>query len=262
MTVWRAKLNSGYPSVDWDGTKEYCRRADVVGVGWGLPSIRDGASLDEVIASISELEDWIPAGPQVIRRLAEQVEDGDFVWTRDRSGAYWLCRITGPWRYDASEEAMKWDVNNVRPCEWLESSLRDFEVPGAVVRSFVGSATALRRVTGAAAARVTEMIYERAKNPDAEWPPLDPADVITDLLDPTDIEDIALLFLQEQGWLLLPSTRMRDTPLYEAALRHRDDGRLAVLAVKSGQDNVVPVAEVRGRHPGWRGLCLLDARRI
>ncbi len=73
---------------------------------------------------------------------------------------------------------------------------------------------------------------------------MDPREIITDLLDPTDAEDIALLYLQSQGWLLLPSSRMNDTPLYEAAFKHIDDGRMAVVAVKSGGKNAVPVSDV------------------
>jgi hypothetical protein len=41
MTVWRIKLNSQRSeedggSPDWDEAKEYCRKAGLVGVGWGL----------------------------------------------------------------------------------------------------------------------------------------------------------------------------------------------------------------------------------
>lgn len=242
-TVWRAKINSGSEGVDWDGAKEYARRAGVVGVGWGHTNLPDGASLDEVIAEISKYPDWMPAGPQVIRRLAEQVADGDYVWTRDRSGAHWLAQIDGPWRYDGSADANKWDLNNIRPCRWLEASFRDFEVPGAVVRSFVGSATALRRVKGEGAARITGMTFARETDPNATVS-LGPDEVITDLLDPTDVEDVALLSLQAQGWILLPSTRMGSTPLYEAAFRHQTDGRLAVISVKSGASNPVPIEDL------------------
>jgi hypothetical protein len=42
----------------------------------------------------------------------------------------------------------------------------------------------------------------------------------------------------------MPSSRRKDTPIYEALLRHRDDGRLAVISVKSGDHNAVPVAEL------------------
>jgi hypothetical protein len=92
--------------------------------------------------------------------------------------------------------------------------------------------------------RVTELIWEQVTNPDVERPEFDPEEIIAQLLDPTDAEDIALLYLQAKGWLLQPSSRMGDTPLYEATLRHRHDGRLAVAAVKSGGSNPVPVEAV------------------
>jgi hypothetical protein len=130
------------------------------------------------------------------------VQDGDLVWTRDRSGGYFLGLVDGGWRYDGSDEAERWDLNNV-----------------------------------------TKMIYERESNPGRLASPIDPEEIISELLDPIDVEDIVLLFLQADGWLLLPSSRMNDTPLYEAALRNRD-GRVAVVAVKSGANNVVPVREL------------------
>lgn len=39
MTVWRIKLNSGRPEVDWDEAKAYCRRVGIVGLGWGRPDV-------------------------------------------------------------------------------------------------------------------------------------------------------------------------------------------------------------------------------
>jgi hypothetical protein len=36
----------------------------------------------------------------------------------------------------------------------------------------------------------------------------------------------------------MPSTRMNDTPIFEAAFRHRDDGRVAVVSVKTGREQV------------------------
>lgn len=97
---------------------------------------------------------------------------------------------------------------------------------------------------------MTEMIYAAATDPAAPLQPTDPKKVLTDLLDSTDVEDVVLLRLQTDGWLLLPSSRMNDTPLYEAALRHRDDGRLAVVAVKSGAGNQVPVQDLMSEADG------------
>lgn len=249
MTVWRVKINSQRPDLkgdwaNWDAAKAYCRQAKVVGVGWGRSDVLcDGAPLDEVLAAVAEIPRWNPTGPRAIDRLANQVQNGDLVWTRDRSGGYFLGLIDGGWRYDGSDEADRWDLNNVRPCTWLDRPLRDYEVPGAVVRNFTGPGETLRKVPSEAAAKVTKMIYECESNPGRPPSTVDPEEIISELLDPIDVEDIVLLSLQADGWLLLPSSRMHDTPLYEAALRHRD-GRMAVVAVKSGANNVVPVREL------------------
>jgi hypothetical protein len=250
-TVWRAKIHSLREDFLSDGQRDqaraYCRGAGVVGIGWGRWTLKvpDGAPLEDVLAEIRGIEGWKPGG-HTVRRLAEDAECGDLVWNRDSSGAYWLGRISGPWRFDGSEEASKWDLNNVRDCEWLSQSHRDWEVPGAVVRSFTGPGSSFSRVAPGERGgwRITELIWGQTKDPTAKPPILDPEEIITDLLDPTDAEDIALLYLQSRGWLLLPSSRMNDTPLYEAAFKHIDDGRLAVVSVKSGGKNQVPVAAV------------------
>jgi hypothetical protein len=245
MTVWRIKLNSMRGDFDdWDAAKAYCRSVGVVGVGWGLPDVLpDGAPLEEVLEAVRGVPDWCPTGPRMIERLAQRVQKDDLIWTRDKLGGYWLGQITGSYRFDRSEDAGKWDLNNIRPCKWLRQPLRDFDVPGAVVRSFSGPGDTLRRVKGDVAIRATEMLWNRATTPDADWEPIAAEDVITDLLEPVDVEDVVLLMLQSDGWLLLPSSRMPDTPLYEAALRHRD-GRLTVVSVKSGPGNPVSVREL------------------
>jgi hypothetical protein len=251
LTVWRAKLFSERDDLCDDKLRDqaraYCRSAGVVGVGWGRWTLKapDGAPLEEVLAEIRSIEGWRRGG-DTVRRLAQDAREGDLVWTRDSFGGYWLGRITGPWRFDGSAQASKWDLNNVRDCEWLERSFRDWEVPGAVVRSFTGRSSSFCRVTprDRGGRRVTELIWRQTRDPDLKPPRLAPEEVITDLLDPIDAEDVALLYLQSRGWLLLPSSRMNDTPLYEATLKHIDDGRLAVLAVKSGGQNPVPVSAV------------------
>jgi hypothetical protein len=77
-------------------------------------------------------------GADTIARLANDVKDGDLMWTRDGLGRYWLGQITGPWRFDKSPDSVKFDLYNVRPCRWLKTSFRDFDVPGAVVNGFTG----------------------------------------------------------------------------------------------------------------------------
>jgi hypothetical protein len=42
------------------------------------------------------------SGANTIARLANQVQCGDLMWTRDGLGQFWLCKVTGPWRFDKS----------------------------------------------------------------------------------------------------------------------------------------------------------------
>lgn len=250
MNVWRAKINSGRASGSfWDEAKQYCREAGVVGVGWGRPNVEleEGATLDEVLTEIAKNPEWRKAGVATVRRLATQVEDGDLVWTRDRLGNYWLGKIEGRWWFDVSDAATRWDLNNVRPCRWLDSPMRDYEVPGGVVRSFVGAGSSFRRVGQGPACEMSRLIYEAGTG--TSPPAMGAEEIIRGLLDPTDVEDLVLLFLQADGWLLLPSTRMHDTPLYEAAFRHLDDGRVAVVSVKSGDSAEVPIADLAAADP-------------
>jgi hypothetical protein len=239
------KMNSGRPGVDWDGAKEYARRAGIVGLGWGPADVPGDSPLEFVLDAIEREPGWAPTGPRMVRRLASDVHEKDLVWTRDRLGRYWLGRIEGPWRFDGRDEAYSWDLNNVRPCRWLAEPLRDFEIPGSVVRNFAGTGESLRRIKQQAATRITEMLWHRSTDPNWPWPALAPDEVITDLMDPIDVEDLVLLWLQAEGWLLLPSSRMHDTPVYEAALRHHDDGRLGVVSLKSGASSPVPIRALR-----------------
>jgi hypothetical protein len=243
-TVWRNKISSVRTAadggvVDWARAKQYCREHDLVGVGYGV------AGLDESAPLTAVLEHWRNAGwgmtpIHTITRLAKQTQIGDFVWNRDGS-AYWLGQIQGGWHYDPSDGAEEFDLYNVRPCQWVATPFDGWEVPGAVVRSFSGRGATLQRVLSIPAGTETELLWRRATDPSAGRGTIDAAEVLTGLLDPTDVEDVVLLYLQYQGWLLMPSTRMRDTPVYEAAFRHREDARTAIVSVKSGH-TPVPLA--------------------
>jgi hypothetical protein len=247
MTVWRIKLNSMRSEEDggapgWDETKDFCRRKGLVGTGWGASALRDGARLETVIKRYREIG-WT-TGAQLARVLAEEVQEGDLVWTRTTLGEYFLGQIVGPWRYDTSDDSKKYDLYNLRPTKWLKEGFRDYEVPGAVVRSFIGRARTLVRIGDhSTAIRVTEMMWEAATKGAQTIERTAPQDVITDLLDPTDVEDLVLLYLQSRGWILLPSSRTRSTPVYEAALIGKD-GTPAVVSVKSGRDNAVPLRDL------------------
>ena len=96
------------------------------------------------------------------------------------------------------------------------------------------------------------MLWRAATLGPQEVKPIEPKEAIREIFDPIDIEDLVLLSLQAQGWILLPSTRMHDTPMYEAALRKKGTGDVAVVSVKSGPSNPVPLDALRAAANGAR----------
>jgi hypothetical protein len=69
------------------------------------------------------------------------------------------------------------------------------------------------------------------------------------LLSPLDHEDLAALYLQTEGYVLVPSTVKSSTAAYEWVMFHQKTGERAVLQVKSGNAwiDVAPLAEIPSR---------------
>lgn len=109
------------------------------------------------------------------------------------------------------------------------------------MRSFIGRTGILTRVHSEPARKASELLWEHTGDPPRGG--FTAAEVLAELVDPIDLEDIVLVYLQAQRWLLMPSTRQKSTPAYEATFRSLKDGQLAVVSVKRG-DATVPIPEL------------------
>ena len=120
--MWRTKLRSTRPEPPVVHTEQvaHCLRSGLIGIGWGIDELGDGAPLDKVLAAIEARDQpgWGARSARIVRRFALEAEVGDFVWTRDTNGQYLLCRIVGPHRYDLSPAATAVDVHQVRAADW------------------------------------------------------------------------------------------------------------------------------------------------
>lgn len=158
--LWQTKLRSRKPEVENDPTGHsrqvaYCLERGVVGVGWEV-DLPPGSELDDVLRAIRDTY-GDPAAVGTVRRFAAEAHEGEFVWSRDTNQHFILCRIAGPWHYEATPEAQAVDLHQVRDVEWFPRPLHPGEVPGKVVKSFLGQAQSFRRIdpqrtTGAHAA--------------------------------------------------------------------------------------------------------------
>lgn len=240
MTVWRTKLRSTL-EVNHTEQVEHCLRKGIIGIGWGIHELPRGSTADEVADFIETCgwDGWTKRGADTVRRFAHQVEKGDFVWTRHTNGKYLLCQVTGDYRYDISAASKKVDVHQTRKVDWAPAELNDLDVPGGVVRSFIGQGSSFSRIHDEATNKLTPYLWKKLH--DRPLPDLDVSAeyVLTKILDPFDVEDLIYMWLQvERGYIALPRTQQKSTPAYEWTMVHRERGNKGIVQVKTGNDRV------------------------
>lgn len=223
----RLHLRSTVEHVNHDELTRWCLEQGWSGMGWGL---WDGES-------DREWEDYLvrATGNLGNVRRFHALEQGTLLWTRERSGVYWLGELTGPWQYRGDELAERLDLFNVRRTRWWEVGTEE-KVPGRVVNAFRSPMT-LQEVEERGARRYSNRRHALLTGAAEKLESEDPQAVLSSLLGAEDLEDLVAVYLQDRyGYLLV--SRNRSTPGYEYDFRHREDGRRAVCSVKSGHTHV------------------------
>lgn len=226
MQVWRLNIN---PDSDEDvNPRKFCFENNVLGFGW--PVDTNSGQVDwkdyEEKAESKYGSSWRKA----INGLKRKMQEGDLCWTRDYNGTYYLGKVEGPWRYEDSPPHKRADIVNVRDCRWVKVGASD-KVPGRIVDSYPGMT--LQKVNGDTVREYSGIVYRQYSGEEKER--VGSGDLF-DLLNSEDLEDIVGLYLQEQGYRLIPSTSKKSNPKYEYILKHRETGRRAYVQVKRGRE--------------------------
>ncbi|QEW00118.1 GAF domain-containing protein [Microbacterium caowuchunii] len=129
--VYRAPMRSRRDDVPPGAAVERALTAGLCGFGGALGTVPATAAEAARLAAVRYDE-----------RLARRIErfaavpDAAYVWTRDEDGLFWLGRLTGGWRYDASPPAEAVDLVHVRPCHWTAAPVDPAALPAAVRATF------------------------------------------------------------------------------------------------------------------------------
>jgi len=230
--VWRINLKPaakhGYDP------RQFCLEKQRMGMGWSVP--HQGPLEWEAYLQLAR-ERYESKGPKKltsVKALHNKVAIGDLCWTRDRRGNYYLGVVEGDWFYEASEENRRYDMVNFRPCRWSSPMPVD-RVPGKVVNSFIGARFTLARIKDPSAVNYSQAL---ANVPEVLGTPYDvslSSARLLDLISWEDCEDLVGIYLQSQGYLLVPSSCKRSTVGYEYLLRHRENDTTAVAQIKKGK---------------------------
>jgi hypothetical protein len=238
--IWRTKLRSTLHH-DHAGQVAHCLKKRLVGIGWWLEDLPSGTPLDTILHRVASnpAPGWGLNAAANIRRLGRDAQVGEFIWTRDTYGRYLLGRISGPYRYDASKVAIALDVVQTRRVDWAPEPLNDLDVPGGVIRSFVGTSQSFSRIWDEGARRFTPHLWAKLTDRPLPNVAIRRAEILKRYLDPYDVEDLVYVWLQvRRGWVAMPRSRQRDTPAYEWTMVSRETGRRGITQIKTGNDPV------------------------
>lgn len=230
ISLWRVHLKP-----DADGGVDpvkFCLDNGILGVGWDVPGLVYCHSVTEYFSEAekkwSDYKGWRSAANAIISRMGLN----DLVWTRDTRGMYYLGRVSGGWEYNGSKEHIAADILLFRKCEWCEVGYTVGVVPGKVINSFIPS-RAVQKVDDPIACEYSMHLYNAKHNV------YQIQAARTDLfscISSDDCEDLVGSFLQESGYIIIPSSCKKSTVAYEYELISRVTGRRAVAQVKLGPD--------------------------
>ncbi len=228
--LFRIHIRPEGGSDDMVATFRHCRENGLLGVGWRVEGLANTNDWDIYEQASNGVHDSI----QQPRYIQNNVKLGDLVWTRSPDAQYYLARVTSGWEYWTSREGRENDIDigNVFRCEFCPVGID--EVPGVIVSSFGARGHSIQRVRSSSALaysqhRWNQCTEDRFYDVDlADFP-----DIFT-MLDFKETEDVVFLYLQSEGWYVVPNSREGNTLRFEFMVVHPEIGERALIQVKCG----------------------------
>jgi hypothetical protein len=241
MNVWRLKTNTGEHLTN---QTEFCVSEGVAGFGWSVEQVPGTVEEYKRLAKVlyvdgAPAKGWKPdwGWQSAINALADRAQHGDLVWARtaDPMYEYWIGRIHDVWRYEASPRFQTADVVNIRPCTWHRIGGPEC-TPTSVRNSFSGRGRTLQLVGEDTTRWVSALLWNRAGGEPRIELELPTEPELFELVGQEELEDVISVFLQKRfGYLVWPSTKVRNLPGIESVFVARDGSHTAVLQVKGGK---------------------------
>jgi len=173
-----------------------------------------------------------------VRYLEKRICPNDLIWTRDTDGGYYLAKVNSPWEYYTNPSAQAADITNICRCRILKVPNVD-DVPGKVIACF-RSPMSIQRIRDSSTVQYSCYLWnELSKSPDYATSNTKEVDIFS-LLSAEETEDVIFIYLQLNGWIVVPNSRKADTMRYEFYLINKETGGKAVVQVKTGGTQVNP----------------------
>ncbi|MYD61448.1 MAG: hypothetical protein F4W91_10435 [Gemmatimonadetes bacterium] len=232
--LWRLHLRP--KCKDPKDVVRYCLRERILGLGWRGPAQAKGMRGEEY------MEEHRKHWGKVVYAVREfmKVKKNHLIWARDEEGGYLLGRVKSmphP-RWDCN--AKKYDMCHVVSAHIVggrsgSEAIRDNEVPGLIKARFSQPRSpAFQSINDDHARDYSCWLF--AKKTGADYVPPRPEECFINLLDSYDLEDLVVLYLQQDlNWRVVLSSHAPNTPRYEVTLV-RQSLSAGVQVKHKGQD--------------------------
>jgi hypothetical protein len=228
MNVYRLHIRPQGGLANPEVSFAYCLQAQVLGVGWQTYS-------DKPISSWADYETEASRHhPDLsrVRYLKDRVKPDDLLWTRCPAGNYHLARVASEWEYLTSQQAQDADIVNVVRCQILKVPAVD-DVPGKIVACFRAART-IQAIADETSRHYSQFLWNKLSGTSTYSLPAHAPRSLFSMLGAEATEDVLFLYLQTQGWLVVPNSRKADTMSYEFYLIHRQTRQRAIIQIKTG----------------------------
>lgn len=130
MAVWVMKLNPK----NGKNSFEFCYQEKIVGFGWSVEG--SPKSIEEYRKFLDEQK--LYAGDTGLTKAInafEKVNKGDIIWTVDKRGLYYICRIDGEYQYSNEPKHKEADIVNYMHCSIFHKIDSPDLVPDYIIRA-------------------------------------------------------------------------------------------------------------------------------
>lgn len=236
MTVYRIHIRPkgglANPKVSFD----YCLKESVLGLGWQTESQNNNASWEEYETEAAEI--YGSGELSRVRYLKNNIKTDDIIWTRDTEGNYYLGKVVSGWEYFSNPDAQDADIVNVVRCDLKKVPSVD-DVPGKVVACFRPSKT-VQAIRDETASNYSKYLWNKLIGEEFYSLSKENYKNVYSFLGSEETEDVIFIYLQMQGWVVIPNSRKGDTMSYEFYLVNRETKEKAIVQVKTGLTPLSP----------------------
>jgi len=211
-------------------TFQYCLDEGLLGVGWRTKSKKNTKDWKEYFEEAVGIHGKLT----ICKYIKEWVCKNDLVWTRNTEGEYYLAKVLSGWEYWADNKAIQKDIDIANIFRVSFQKIPIDKVPGKVVACFRAQRS-IQRIDDHKALEYSKYLWNRQTNKrDYSVNVSKFADIFM-MLDDEETEDLVFIYLQQQGWHIVPNSRKTDTMSFEYLAVKPESGEKALTQVKTGK---------------------------